>query len=260
MRGMIRTFIALAPPSPSCPLIAPPSHLPSHMSATVAFVLLVGISSLRPSFHYPPLSLPSQSLPSSELSPVPYPHTFSFSFPQSHSPRHPLTAPLALSPPSSSPCLTSAELCHLLPTHWLLFPPSPYPHSSLLTLFTLYLLIPPSSRLLPPFVAISPAPVPFPRHACPLHALPAPYLAVAVVTIITLLSSPAPSACVCQVEDFNVNFIMAYESSSFWPLVCPRSVARAPLTSGQPILRGSIATGQPPTVGTNLFFRAHCAL
>ncbi|KAH9047947.1 hypothetical protein EDB83DRAFT_1445969 [Lactarius deliciosus] len=140
------------PPVLSVPL---PHSLPSHMSATVGFVLLLaGISSPRPSFHHPPLSLSSQSLPFSELSPsapallspVPYPHTFSFSFLQSHSPRRPLAAPLALSAPSSSPCLTSAELCqpsanaliaiptislpallfphaiHLLPTHPLILP------------------------------------------------------------------------------------------------------------------------------------------
>ncbi|KAH9033926.1 hypothetical protein EDB85DRAFT_2289276 [Lactarius pseudohatsudake] len=154
---------------PACPLSAPPSHsLPSHMRATAAFVLLLaGISSPRPSFHYPPLSLPSQSLPSFELSP-------SASTLLS---RRPLAAPLALSAPSSSLCLTSAELCQpsanapvVIPTLTRTLVSSPYSLSTY------------SSRSHPAFyLPSSPSPLlryPFPVlsvHARYAHRTPPPY-------------------------------------------------------------------------------------
>ncbi|KAH9033923.1 hypothetical protein EDB85DRAFT_2144704 [Lactarius pseudohatsudake] len=198
---------------PACPLSAPPSHsLPSHIRATVAFVLLLAaISSPRPSFHYPPLSLPSQSLRSSELSPsasallspVPYPYTFSF-------PSRNLTAlgvPLALSAPSSSPCLTSTELCQpsanasvAIPTVSLPALLSPHP---IHTLPTHPALIPPSTSLrhhLPCSGTLSPSCQCIPATRTARHPL-----TVAAVAITTLRSSPISSACV---EDFNVDFIM----------------------------------------------------
>ncbi len=227
-------FPRYLPPSSSssCPLSAAPSlpwlasPRPASRLPTLPYPCLHNRSPLA----LAPRHLPSRPAVSITLSPSPYPHTFAFSFlpsrttlgvllPPLHHPRLlPLPLHLAfsalfplppcrriegqLSPPSS-PCrslLTLPAFCQILPVlclisgcsaHRLLThaavssPCSPSTHSSAL--------IPPCTSL----VTITPALVPSPRMPG-TRATPHP-LAVAVIAIATLPSSPALSACVWKV-------------------------------------------------------------